>query len=286
MAQLPKTETQLVDSIYRSIELEEARPLRLARIGASSIGEECLRALWLDWRAYASSTFDGRMLRLFQTGHLQEERIVQDLRRAGLEVWDKQENGEQFTYNDDTGHFVVKLDGVVRGVPGAEKTAHTLEVKTHNLKSFTELEKKGVEKAKPMHYYQMQAGMLFSGIERALYVALCKDNERYYVERVRPDEDAFRLIQQKLDSLVNFNTAPTGLSEDGSFYACKWCDMRAACLGEVEPQRTCRSCVHSEPLPNGNELWVCNVASESVSLTREAQLAACPAYEPRKMVKI
>jgi hypothetical protein len=46
------------------------------------------------------------MLRLFETGHLQEERIVEDLRRAGFAVWDKREDGRQFEFIDETGQFI------------------------------------------------------------------------------------------------------------------------------------------------------------------------------------
>ena len=65
MVALPKSEVAMVGQIYEAIEKTEKSPFRLARIGASGIGEDCLRASWLSWRGYAESTFDGRMYRLF-----------------------------------------------------------------------------------------------------------------------------------------------------------------------------------------------------------------------------
>lgn len=278
MVALPKSELAMVETIYESIKKVEQNPFRLTRIGASSIGDECLRAIWLSWRGYATSEFDGRMYRLFRTGHLQEDRIIEDLRRAGYEVWSHQEDGNQYTYNDETGHFVAKLDGVIRGVPGAEKTAHNLEIKTHSLKSFTELEKKGVEKAKPVHFYQMQAGMAYSGLTRALYVAVCKDNERYYVERVKPDEQVIRNIKEKVVKLVRAELIPSGISEDGGAFSCRWCDMRAVCVGEQEPIRTCRSCLNVTVLPEGGA-WACGLTG--AVLSADEQLKACDDYEVR-----
>jgi len=148
MAELPVKNVgqEMVDTIYHAIEKEEVRDLYLARIGASGIGDECLRSIWLSWRAYDDKQFGGRMLRLFGTGHWQETRVIEDLRRAGYSTWDFDEDGKQFTYTDETGHFVCKLDGVIKGVPGSEKTPHDLEIKSHNKNSFTELKKKGVEK--------------------------------------------------------------------------------------------------------------------------------------------
>jgi hypothetical protein len=282
MVALPKSETVMIEQIYNAIEKTEKSEFRLTRIGASGIGNECLRATWLSWRGYAASTFDGRMYRLFRTGHLQEDRIVADLRAAGFEVWSHQEDGEQYTYNDATGHFVAKLDGVIRGVPSAEKTPHDLEIKTHSKKSFTEVEKKGVQLAKTGHYYQMQAGMLFSKLPRALYVALCKDNEQYYVERVKPDEQVMGIIQRRINTLVEAELIPAGVSDDGGAFACKWCDMRAACIGEVEPIRTCRSCVNAVVIPEGGA-WGCARTGEILS--SNDQLMACGEYEVKAVSK-
>ena len=279
MAALPKSEHQMVEQIYEGVREAETKPFRLSRLGASSIGEECPRAVWLNWRGFDEKEFDGRMLRLFRTGHLQEDRVLADLRRAGYEVWSHQEDGEQFTYTDPTGHVVAKLDGVIKGIPGAEKTPHDLEIKTHSKKSFMEVEKKGVEAAKPMHFYQMQLGMSLSGgLERALYVALCKDDERFYVERIKIDPEAVVRLNTKITSLLNAELTPAGISDDGGAFGCKWCDMRAVCVGEKAPLRHCRTCVNCRPLPTAGQ-WLCEF--DGNVLSAEEQLAGCSNYEPR-----
>lgn len=269
----------LIDRIYEAIEEEEKKDLYLARIGASSIGDPCLRSLWLSWRAYDDKKFGGRMLRLFKTGHLQEDRILEDLRRAGFELWSHDENGKQWTYTDETGHFVCKLDGVIRGVPTAEKTPHDLEIKTHSLKSFDEVRKKGVQVSKPLHYYQMQAGMKFGKLPRALYLALCKNDEDYHAERIYPDEAVQNEIQVKINKLVDATIPPIGISEDGKSFACKWCDMREVCIGEKEPIRTCRSCRNVIVCKNEGA-WACGLTGQI--LNNDQQKAACEDYEVLK----
>lgn len=276
MASIPKPATTIADRIYAHYEKQNEKPLYLARIGASSIGDPCLRAIWLSWRAYDDKKFDGRMLRLFETGHLQEERIQRDLINAGFQVWDYDEEGNQFTYTDETGHFVAKLDGVVKGVIGAEKTPHDLEIKTHSLKSFDEVVKKGVEKAKPVHFYQMQAGMKFSKLPRALYVALCKNDERYHVERIYPDPEIQEEIAQKIIKLVNATTPPVGISDDAGAYDCKWCDMKEVCVGDKKPIKTCRSCQHVEVVQKNGE-WLCT--RHGHVLSNEEQRNACLSYK-------
>ena len=276
MAELPQRANSMVDTIYAAIEKEENKGLYLARLGASGIGDPCLRKTWLAWRAYFKSEFSGRMFRLFRTGHLQEDRIVEDLRRAGYAVWSHTEEGQQFAANDDTGHFVVKLDGIVKGVPGAEKQPHNLEIKTHSKKSFESLCKKKVQEAKPVHYFQMQAGMLFHELPSALYVALCKDDEAYYIERLKADPECQKEIQKRIYKLVNATIPPTGISTDGEGFACKWCDAKEACFGRVDPIRTCRSCRNVEVGQTGGE-WVCTLFKKE--LQNKEQMTACENYD-------
>ena len=278
MALLPVNNAgqEMVEAIYRSIEEKEKKDLYLARIGASSIGDQCLRSIWLSWRAYDDKKFGGRMLRLFKTGHLQEDRVIEDLKDAGYQMWSHQADGNQWTYTDDTGHFVCKLDGVIKGVPGAEKTAHDLEIKTHSLSSFTELKKKKVEVAKPVHFWQMQAGMLFSKLPRALYVALCKNDEDYHIERIYPDPAVQEEIKVKIIKLVEATIAPVGISDDGKSFGCKWCDMKDVCVGGKTPIKTCRSCSEAVVAKTNGE-WICGLTGKVLS--NDEQKLACSDYQ-------
>ena len=274
---IPAQEDEMIGRIYSAIKARRNEPMRLSRIGASSIGDECLRKIWMDWRGYDRVEFDGRMLRLFETGHLQEDRIVSDLKAAGYTVYEKDSNGEQFTFTDKTGHFVVKLDGVIKGVPSAENTPHVLEAKTHNKKSFDELEKKGVVISKPMHYYQVQAGMLFSGIERGLYFALGKDNEAIYVRRIKPDTHTQNDILKRIDLLVNSEMRPAQIGESDETYPCRWCDFKEVCFDKKPPLKNCRTCEYSRPVENGK--WWCD--RNDFNLPMELQLEGCDDYSQK-----
>ena len=272
----PRPEQQVIDRIYGAIEKEKAEPeIYLGRLGASSVGAECIRAVWLSWRAYARKVFPGRMERLFETGHQQEARIVADLRRAGFEVWDKREDGKQFEYTDKSGHLITKVDGVIKGVPEAEKTPHVLEIKTHNKNSFSGLVKKGVQEGKPEHYIQMQVGMMLSGMNRSLYVALCKDDEQFYVERVKADKTEQDKLKAKVIKLVDARLKPAGISESPDAFSCKFCDMKQVCFGEVAPLRNCRTCSMCTPGDEGK--WVCELNKETLSFDK--QRLACEHYE-------
>lgn len=275
MAKIPQTGHEIVERLYKGVEQKERSKFRLTRVGASGIGDECLRAIWYDWRGFAKEEFGGRMLRLFRTGHLQEDRVVEDLKQAGYNVWEKDETtGQQWTYNDETGHFVAKLDGVMKGVEGAEKTPHTLEIKTHSKKSFDEVVKFGVQRAKPGHYAQMMTGMRYSGIHRAIYVAICKDNEQYYVERVVYDPEEGEKLAKKIITVINATMPPARVSENPAAIDCRWCKFKGVCREGEKPIRTCRSCEHAEPIQGG--VWMCGLLKHE--LTPDDQLKACEHY--------
>jgi len=271
----PKPEQQIINRIYAAIQKERAdTDLYLGRLGSSFIGEECVRQIWLDWRGFAREQFEGRMLRLFETGHLQEARIVEDLRRAGFAVWDKREDGRQFEFGDPTGHFITKVDGIIKDVPEHEKP-HVLEIKTHNKNSFSSLVKKGVQEAKPTHYAQVQISMALGGFTRALYVAVCKDDEQFYVERVREDAVEQEKLKAKITKLTEARLRPAGISDDGSSFGCKFCSMKAVCVKEAEPLRHCRTCAMCTPGAEGK--WVCELNKETLSINR--QRLGCEHYE-------
>lgn len=271
----PRLEQQIVNRIYAAIEKEKVNPdLYLGRLGSSFIGEECVRQIWLEWRGFARGQFEGRILRLFETGHLQEERIVADLRRAGFAVWDKREDGRQFEFVDQTGHFITKVDGVVKDVPESDEP-HLLEIKTHNKKSFDGLLKKGVRDAKPLHYAQVQISMALGGFTRALYVALCKDDEQFHVERIEEDKTFQAKLRIKIEKLVDAQLRPAGISDDASSFGCKFCSMKAVCTKEAEPLRHCRTCSMCSAGDEGK--WVCNL--NNFTLTLDEQRQGCEHHE-------
>jgi hypothetical protein len=277
MAQLPKHLTALADMIYNAYRNRESGELYLTRIGASSIGDECARSIWYDWRGAYIDVPEGRMLRLFQTGHIQEARVVQDLKDAGLQVWEVDpETNKQWTYTAARGHFVCKTDGVTKGVPSAEKTPHVLEIKSTNVSGFKELEKRGVKVAKPEHYWQMQSGMGLSGIHRALYLAICKDNEQYYIERVEFDPECFAEIEGKLNGLITIMSPPPRLAEKEGDWRCKFCNAKDVCWGYKPILKNCRTCQYAEVADKGE--WVCSRSDEVIPYGFQSK--GCDAWTP------
>src|SRR5512144_3429756 len=114
-------------------------------------------ALWYDFRWVTRRAVSGRMLRLFETGKREEERLVRDLRRTGATVLDTDpDTGRQWRVTALGGHFGGSMDAVAIGLLEAPKSWHVLEFKTPNRKSFAVLARDGVVCATPQPAPQLQ----------------------------------------------------------------------------------------------------------------------------------
>jgi hypothetical protein len=280
MAAIPAPINATVQAIYQHYERTRGTEPQRPYLGASIIGKACARALWYDLRWGSNKAFNGRMLRLFESGHLQEPRVVADLRGIGCTVWDvNPRTGEQWNFTDPScgGHFGGNCDGIVTGVPEAPKAPHLLEVKTHGAKSFALLVRDGVAMAKPQHYAQMQIYMHWTvqmwgdaGCQRALYVAVNKDTDEIHTERIKYSQaDAVALVE-KAKSIIFSAEPPSRMSNDPTWYECKWCDHHAICHGQAVPPPHCRSCAHATPEPKDGE-WSCGKHRLTIKVEHQRQ---------------
>lgn len=258
MVKLPPPKNQIASAIYAHYE-RTAKDWRRDHLGASLIGDEnCLRHLWYSFRWAQAPEFEGRILRLFETGQREEERVVANLKALDWRVEDVDPaTDEQWRVAFVGGHVGGGSDGAVLGVIGAPKTWHLLEVKTMNERRFKVLQKEKVRKAQPGHYAQMQIYMKGLGLKRALYIVVCKDNDWIYVERVAFDSAYAEAMVAKAEMVVRAPEPLSKISEDPTWFECKFCNHRPIChLQQVEKlERNCRTCTSSTPMEDGT--WRC-----------------------------
>lgn len=273
MATLDDPRQRTVAAIYAAYEAGADDGLR-AHLGASLIGHHCRRYLWLTFRWARKAQFSGRMLRLFERGQREEAVFVANLRAAGVEVWEVDENGRQYSVSTLGGHFSGSMDAVGRGFEEAPQTPHVCEFKTHNAKSFAALAKEGVQKAKPQHYAQMQVYQGLGGFTRAFYLAVNKDTDELYSERVEYDAAAFKGLVDKAESIIFAPTPPSRISQDPAWYQCRLCDMRDLCHGRAVPEINCRTCAHATPQRDGT--WLCERHNRVLSVDDQRQ--GCQAH--------
>jgi hypothetical protein len=252
---------KITDKIFESYGSRNQQDSR-TYLGGSAIGDECERKLWYNFRWAKKPEFIGRMHRLFNYGHRLEDVLVDELRDAGITVYQHDEDGEQFAMKAVRGHFGGHADGKGIGFPGKENVMHLLEFKSHNHKSFAKLEKEGVRKSKPIHFAQCQVYMGLLGLERAYYLAENKDNSDLYEEYIDFDEVVFKSLGTKAKRIIESPVAPDRLSESPAFWICRWCDFKDICHGDEIPSTNCRTCAHSTPVDDGQ--WLCEIWGKNI----------------------
>ncbi|MFA6778189.1 MAG: hypothetical protein WCU80_00190 [Paludibacteraceae bacterium] len=259
--------TALIDQRHEALEVKHPRPY----MGISSIGHVCDRWLWFQFRWAVIESFPGRMLRLFARGQREEALMVAELRGIGIVIHNTEDDQAEVSLG---GWVKGHLDGIIdSGVPEAPKTPHVWENKTHNKKSFDELERLGVKEAKPMHWAQMQCYMLGKGLSRALYTAVCKDDDRIYTERVRFDSEASRALVRRGQSIALEDHIPAPISLKPEWYQCKCCPGWDLCHGtRCTHEVNCRTCAHFTA--HEDETCTCAFYSNSV-IPPEAQYVGC-----------
>lgn len=268
MAALPErqhsTATRVLE--WRGKQPQEHR----AHLGASVLGHDCDRHLWLLFRNAWTPTFTGKLLRVFDRGKREEATVFEELRGIGVELY-TDENGKQIDCRDETGHVGGSVDGIGKGFPESPGTWAVLEIKTHSLKSFADLVAKKVQASKPQHYVQMQVYMHLLQLERALYFGVNKDTDELHTEWVHYDQAVAEEALARGKRIVEMNDPPPKLSEDPAFWKCKGCQHAPICHEKRVAEPNCRTCCHASPVGNG--AWRCEIHDKELS--RAEQLKGC-----------
>ena len=265
----PNHSIQALIDKYHESRLEQPRP----HIGCSQLGHPCDRWLWLSFRWAVQPSFPGRILRLFRRGHQEEANIINDLRAIGIDVR-KVSSQHRVDFGS---HVSGSIDAIIdKGVPEAPKAKHIAEFKTASKKAFDDLEKNGVEKSKPEHFVQMQVYMAGTGLDRALYLAVCKDDDRIHTERVKFDKDVALPAIERGQRIALTDRMPEPISSDASWYQCKFCDAHEFCHSTKTTKHVnCRTCAHSTAKEDST--WRCE-RHDADGIPVEFQRQACDSH--------
>jgi hypothetical protein len=245
-------------------------------LGASIVGKPCARELWYSFRWAKKNFHQGRILRLFQRGHEEEDRISQYLRRAGVHVVQEDpKTGEQYRIIDHDEHFGGSLDALLFDAYEYPEQWILGEYKTHSDKSFKRTKNLGVEKAKWEHFVQMQIYMHYKELPAALYIAVNKNDDDLYMPIVEYDEEvALRYIDRAHFIIYSPDTPERVKNASPGWYTCRFCDYTDICHHGAEKEKHCRTCLHCDPIEDG--AWLCQ--KYNYTLSTEEQKNGCADY--------
>lgn len=234
-------------------------------LGLSGIGEPCMRKVWYQWRHCAKPTFPPRIHRLFRRGDREEFVFVWMLRGIGFEIFEIDEDGKQFSVSDFEGHVKGNLDGVAKipkkfWVKGHTPAPVLTEYKTASDKKFKEFKKLGVQKANPKYYGQLQSYMGYMDLVGALFCVVNKNDDEIHMEFIPFDKYVFRRLVDKAGDIVHSQEAPPGISNNASWYECRFCDFHGICHKKEPSQKICRTCKFATPGPDKS--WNCEKGEE------------------------
>ena len=164
-------------------------------LGGSRLGVACSRALQFEFTNTPKDSdkhFDGKILRIFEAGHVFENLAINWLRLAGFTLQTEQPDGTQYGFSAVNGQLQGHVDGVITGAPaelGLTDFPMLWECKSLNDKSWRDTVKKGLTLSKPIYaaqiaVYQAYMETSVKGISQnpALFTAINKNTAELYHE--------------------------------------------------------------------------------------------------------
>lgn len=212
-------------------------------LGASSIGGECPRKTWAQWRGLG--TFPGRIRRLFKTGDVYEERMAAELRAIGFEV-----GGDQSRFEAFDGRVAGHTDRFARvgGIPWI-----LTEMKTANRRNANRIKKlvreegpdEGLRQWKPKYHGQIHCYMTAFDVPACLYLVTCKDRDELINFLVPRDDSVTEEMGERARVILEADgLPPRGYERPQTPECTRFCDHSDWCWYEGDMPRACGACIH------------------------------------------
>ena len=195
-------------------------------IGASSIGSECLRKVWYEYRGVEGAPVSNKLQRTFNVGKRLETLVTDALIDSGLEL----------ILPADVNHFLKYFDEELPYFQGHcdaiwKDEEAVIEVKTARDSSFKIFINKGLEKWSQTYYAQVQAYMGMSKMKTGYVICLNKDTSELHDEQVEFNQDYYDCLKARA-VLVHDTEEPLNRVNSSPFYiACRSCKFRDVCHG-------------------------------------------------------
>lgn len=238
---------------------------RRHHLGISEVGHNCSRYTMYRFRWCVEEKFNGRMLLLFMDGHLFEQQAIEILSGIGFNITSHTVDGKQVRVARRVrGHFGGSIDSktILPARYGNFPDEFLVEFKTANLNWFKKIEPMGFVKGKPQHWAQACCYGKALGLKYVLYICKGKNDSELDVEIEELDWTFAEEQERKAEFIILNNQLPARLSNNPSFWECRYCPAIAVCHYGAPPDKNCRSCRYAEPIENGE--WGCHYYHQQI----------------------
>lgn len=221
------------------IALQKIRAKQEARdyLGGSRLGVACARALQFEFfhtPPDPGREFSGRLLRVFDAGHVFEDLAIGWIRAAGFELRTRARDGGQFEFSTLNGLIKGHLDGVLVDGPEIIKYPALWECKSMKDKKWKECVKNGVAKAQPVYAGQIAVYQGYMGLAEnpAIFTAVNKDTEEIWFEAVPYDATLAQRLSDR--GLLIIQACQAGeilprIASTPDHFECKFCSWQDRC---------------------------------------------------------
>ena len=171
----------------------------------------------------------GRMLRIFERGHVMEDCMVAWLRDAGFDLRTRKADGEQFGFSVADGRLQGAHRRRRRRWPRGLRLSRALGMQSLGNKSWSDLEKKGLAISKPIYAAQVAIYQTYLELHEhpAIFTALNADTMEIYTELVPFDAALPSACRIGGEGHLGHRsrTAPRGF-HDPTHFECRMCVAR------------------------------------------------------------
>lgn len=204
-------------------------------IGASTLGDPCLRRVYLDAINAPREPFTGQKLRIFEMGHVFEDMMVGWIKRAGFTLDEVDPaTGKQWEFVTAGGLIKGHSDGVITAGPPVDGLILPAlwENKALKAKFWNGIVKNGVRKAEPKYYAQVQLYLGYFKLAYCLFTAINKDTAEIYHEVIPYQVEMAQYYSDRGVQVIRslrVGSMPRRVAAERTNMICRFCDRNSYC---------------------------------------------------------
>lgn len=208
-------------------------------LGASQIGDECMRRVQYEITGAPGDPFEPRTRRIFKRGHTGEAMVADWLSAAGFVLSTEKPDGNQHGFATANGRFKGHVDGVVLSGPDIDGLIYPClwENKALGVKGYKAVVKDGVARAYPKYADQVALYQAYLDLTNpALFTTLCFDTMEIDYQIVPFDLMRAQEASDRAAHVIRATDAGDLLPRAGGDpdkFPCAWCRFKSHCWAGV-----------------------------------------------------